>query len=655
MKRKTSEVPTRIYSYGCCPPDVNREGFDGQLRAAHEYRNALVEIERRRRARVEAEHRKEPRLDDIAARLGFAEDAYESALEWLNAAKAGDGRDADGPRELYQAVLAQLRALEREWTATKAAARKTNPDLVKRIRGCSDAAYLEAKALYNAPGALHWGTKLMIAKEAEAANRGVRPPRFLRWEGEGRVGVQLGDGGLTVADLLAGKNGQVQLLPQEPPPGWHPPMHLPIGRQGGRGRESVRMRIKIRVGSMVDEKGRRTREPVWISARCTIDRPLPPDGVVKWVWILKRRVAYRDEYRIQFVVQAPGFAAVDPTQAGVACGQDYRGTVAVDVGWRDTIDGNLRVAYCLDDRGVHGQIAVPEGVVGRIAHADSLDSIRSRHLDAVRDRLIDYIGPHARGERREGIPEWLFEATRGIVLWKSPARFAGLLRRWERHEGDGDIYALLSAWAKNDRHLWSWSAHETDRAIGHRNDEYRKVAVHLARTYGTIVIETRDVMDLTKHAFAEVPYPDADEDPADGRRQRSGKRLAAPGTLRAYIVEAADKYGARIVEVDPAQTTQQCHLCGFNGRWDARPSATHACAGCGAEWDQDHNACVNLLACASGSAMTPSPEPLEAPRIAGESVDVVNREDGRTRPPKGPRRDRSIRRSKGGEIRKKAA
>jgi transposase len=43
-------------------------------------------------------------------------------------------------------------------------------------------------------------------------------------------------------------------------------------------------------------------------------------------------------------------------------------------------------------------------------------------------------------------------------------------------------------------------------------------------------------------------------------------------------------------------TTQRCAVCGCEDRWDAATQVDHVCVACGRSWDQDANACRNMLA-----------------------------------------------------------
>src|SRR5436853_1789324 len=60
--------PSQIYSYGAQAPTTNGALVEAQLRAAHRYRNDLVELERSRRTRVaEAIQAHDPGLQTLEA------------------------------------------------------------------------------------------------------------------------------------------------------------------------------------------------------------------------------------------------------------------------------------------------------------------------------------------------------------------------------------------------------------------------------------------------------------------------------------------------------------------------------------------------------------------------------------------------------------
>ena len=65
------------------------------------------------------------------------------------------------------------------------------------------------------------------------------------------------------------------------------------------------------------------------------------------------------------------------------------------------------------------------------------------------------------------------------------------------------------------------------------------------------------------------------------------------GLLRNQIQYKAEWAGRKIVEVNPAYTSQDCHRCG--ARHDPGRSETFRCRDCGLGMDRDHNAALNIL------------------------------------------------------------
>ena len=192
----------------------------------------------------------------------------------------------------------------------------------------------------------------------------------------------------------------------------------------------------------------------------------------------------------------------------------------------------------------------------------------------------------------------------------------GLVDRWRREADrppeDGAIVTRLEAWAKHDRHLHRWQETQRDRIYAHRKETWRVIAAELANRYATIVVEETKYPEIDGW---DQPAPE-DGDPSDGREQRRMSRLSAPGELRAAIVFSAAKRGARTIVGETRRITQDCAWCGHADAFDAAAAITHRCGGCGRLWDQDANACRNLLkreGFSSGEVPPPS-DPVPAAR-----------------------------------------
>src|SRR4030095_9545971 len=78
------------------------------------------------------------------------------------------------------------------------------------------------------------------------------------------------------------------------------------------------------------------------------------------------------------------------------------GTVAVNFGWRAKEDGGSRVAYAVDDTGHEQECCIPADIEQRIAHTNSLRSVRDLVFEEARRALGAWMALH-------DVPAWLKE------------------------------------------------------------------------------------------------------------------------------------------------------------------------------------------------------------------------------------------------------
>jgi hypothetical protein len=589
MKRKTSTTPTKIYSYGCLPPIVGADLMDQQIQRAHRYRNILTEIELRRRERVQKEMLA---FGDVGTLTGKVEALAAQLTDVRVAIKAK--RQADRKRveakpesERAKVLLAELRDARAELKAAKEAVR-TDVRLRERLREIEDQTRAEIRAARSVCGT-YWGTYLTAEAAAEAARKSMTPPRFLKYDGSGRIAVEIMHG-MPVAEVFLCKDTRLQIRPV-PADTYERPRHQ---------RElASRTVVSLRAGSNDD------RSPKWVQLPVILHRPMPPDARIKWAWILRRRIESHFQYRLQLVLESTAF---EPPTESLGTGM-----VALDLGWRTKPDGSIRVGYLVDETGHREEIVTDLSitqrrrrsrgptcrqkeifVADRTKKPEELQAIRDKHFETIKSELRFFLDPPLSGEHVRSlpeIPEWLKAQTRSLAQWRSPGRLARLLLDFKKQRFDGDtkIVDQLTDWVKRDRHLFWWEARQRTRWTLHRREEYRKLAARLARTYAVIVLEKFNLRDLT-----QKPAPE-DGAASEGRNVRSAARLAAPGELRAVIKASAPKYGAKILELPPVNDTQRCHVCGSCKPWDAAPTIDHKCVDCGAIWDQDYNSCQNRL------------------------------------------------------------
>lgn len=112
-----------------------------------------------------------------------------------------------------------------------------------------------------------------------------------------------------------------------------------------------------------------------------------------------------------------------------------------------------------------------------------------------------------------------------------------------------------------------------------REDAYRKIAHRLYRDHPEIA-ELR-IERLQVHLI-----------PASGDRM-THRLIAAPMQLARILERKGAAEGAKVVWVNPAGTTGMCSVCGHINKRQSH-NLVWTCKGCGAQWDQDENAAINV-------------------------------------------------------------
>lgn len=97
--------------------------------------------------------------------------------------------------------------------------------------------------------------------------------------------------------------------------------------------------------------------------------------------------------------------------------------------------------------------------------------------------------------------------------------------------------------------------------------------------------------------------------------QMGGSRKTS--SMRTMVLMLKDRYGARVVEVDPAYTSQDCSACGHRDKeaWSFASGPICTCPACGLRMDRDINAARNIAArpgLASGEVAAETRTPLAA-------------------------------------------
>jgi hypothetical protein len=400
----------KVYQFGLLPPTEGEHLVRAELRAAHEYKNSLVAIERGRRSAIRAVHE----TDEVAEAVGAVKAATKTT------------------RKAAVSVLHGAR-------------RQAQRDQAERISEVKDLEHDILKSAYNDAGAA-WGTKLDVAaahqqsrgaklydKDAVTPNDpsfrhgprwrdalGEDDPRSIWWLKNGQLAVQL-QGGASTDKIVSGTDTRVRLELGAP-----------------RKTNTRARRARRRFGTLFLRVGSDGRDPIWAAWPIIYDRAVPDTAQWKWVRVSCRRDGMREAWTVEITVddEAPRPRDLD---------RSIEGSVAVEWEWSPTTDDAIRVARWADDRGDQGEIVLPGSIARGIRKPDG--------IRAVRDRLLNEMQPKLAGALRDGgsrmtLPEWLQEAANTLQLWRSHDRFRALEMRWRRVASHvlPDALAILSEW-----------------------------------------------------------------------------------------------------------------------------------------------------------------------------------------------------------------
>lgn len=430
------------------------------------------------------------------------------------------------------------------------------------LKKLDKAEYEESKKLYQDSG-LYWGNYLDVHNSWQIARKKPGELRFHSSRDGGKVHVQWPKG-MKVADAFDHISNVLRLGPV-------PPEAYTIPQRSVR-RKLQCSTVSIRIESTED------RNPVWLTLPCVLHRPLPENGLIRSADVICRRVGTHWRWKLVIIVETePDNAAPDT--------DNKSGAIAIDIGWRKRPDG-LRVCYWSDTFGRQGELLLSNYFLTGMGRVDSIKSKRDLDFNQARSDLAEW-----KMSNTNTLPEWFKERTQNLSQWRSAARLASLVIFWRqnRFDGDNDIYQAMEAWRKEDKHHYEYEANLRDRLIRRRREQYRIFASQVAHKYKTVIIEDFDLRNVT---VGNKQGGAADDVPDMVNRQR---QLSAVSILRLALLNACKREGVAVLEVESKYTTSKCHLCGQIVDTDKPEKLVYICTNCNASYDQDYNACKNLL------------------------------------------------------------
>lgn len=428
---------------------------------------------------------------------------------------------------------------------------------------------------------LGWGSWNEAAKHIKGRTNWFRP-----WDGTGCISV---DVGYSVEAALSGRRKQlslapVELVPQQVTKRDGRVITLPMQQPGSR---RAKYRYQAEIG--YDVEGNKS-----VTVIFDMTRPLPPGAIITQAKLLTVRVGPSVDFKLLLILKSPqGFPREEQRASG--------GSVGIVYCYKHLPDGSLCVAKWAGSDGATGEIVLSNresqtlSVLSRTGEEEELnlpgrywdrlervDSKQSRR-DVAFDEMVAQI--RAWKANRE-LPVWFKEETEYIHAWKAKRKLARLYRHWgdSRIVGDEDIFALLAAWCKQDKHWYSTQEHQRRKTIRQRREVFRVAAADLRRRYAQVFHAMRDVQ---KEADEVATLPEKKGVPSDAvATMQKIRRRSAIGELQSWIT-----YACQGVDVAKEVAKNVCHVCGA----DIGKAQKIRCE-CGVHCDRDENAAHNVLA-----------------------------------------------------------
>lgn len=553
---------------------------EAQMRGQSSLWNKLVEIER--------DHRRkffDLTADDpiVAAAEAEAAQAFEewAALKKERAARRSAGRSKRAGND-DDAIRGAKEKLDRKSGEAKSARRRAREKLKPALQALENARYTAVKTAYQTSG-LWWGNyNAVVASYNHARNAAIKQGgelHFHRFIGEGRIVNQIqmnneridktgktikSRPALTVEGLYAGIHAQVKLIAGN----GHLKDTCPEFERKADGRRASRVDYGRVLEATVFSRGRVRKNCQWPIA---INRPLPAGAAVKEVAIHRRLVANHVRWTATFTLRLQ--TDIPLANAGLA--------VAVNLGWRRLNDG-LRVATIVDEAGGRDFVRLPEKFLAINEWLDSQksyrDTLHSRICDVLRDLpWADAPAP------LQSIVQWWCKIP---VLRRVPRHTVRIASAWREHAAAWrpDDFAILDQWRRHDKRIWQRIDHRSNRLGRERLDIYRHEAKKLISNAGVIILNKFDIGRMARQKNDSLP----NETESLIKRHRM---IAAPSVLRQWIVNEAAKAGVAV-----RYHADRATFCSVCDRHAVEPMSIMQHCTCGRTFDQDVEACENMLA-----------------------------------------------------------
>lgn len=567
-----------VRQYGLLDPLNWDRDCAEHLYLQHKFWNRLVEIERDHRtayrAIVDADEAvsvAHQQIEDIKQAIAD-QDALRKAARKEHRAKKGEHTKPFDDR--IAELKKQIRDLSPQAKELRNKAREKAKEALSELEPVRKEA---VKKAYQESG-LWWSNYNRVIDSYNVARvRAMKTGadlRFHRFDGSGVFRCQV-QGGMTTEELLAGRHNIAQLRLID-----HDEFAHLRGGQAGKCRQSFGSRnyergygvLSITVYTDKDAEGKHRRR--MLDFPIILHRPLPPEATLKELKVVRKRIGtdFRWDATFTFTEEVEPVGHALPESR---CG--------VNLGWK-AVKGGLRVATIFDGLNPPRHIVLPRVIMVKLLYVQDLQG----RIDTAANENFAWLLARL-DEAGEEPPESLAKAFAALKRIKKPhpREFAKTVLMWKDFPDYlPGLYAEAEKRRQDCRRLEQECSNLRDKVGRRREDFYRCRAKEIAETYAQIAL---DKMDLQQLAALENEQGEATELTQKARFQRT---VAAVSVLREWIVKQSVKTGASVDSFSLA-SSEICHKCG--DKVQARSaSSVRTCLSCGASWDEDSNAAINL-------------------------------------------------------------
>ncbi len=438
-----------VYKYGCKKIDNNlpQEVFE-QFRLQNQYWNKLVELDRENQRKYqEIVNGTDEKLQDIENKIAEQERIKSELQNEIKRKKQKARKNVD-TSDLNQQVKecnSKKKALYQERKQVREKRKIEVKPQLKELEQERRDKVKELRTYFRQEKGLYWGNYLpvekkykvardrMIKEMSENKNNKATQLNFHKFTGEGKLAVQLQNGG-SLEQVFGGKHTYLQI--DQPPPEafW--------SESKGERRKNRKTTARIRIGSNPD------KTPVWFEFPVTIHRMPPPGSKIQWAELQRKRIGKNWRWELNLYVE---------TSCSQGCVYDLPDNqLALDLGWRKFED-RIRIAAYKDSKGHFGEVSLDSSFLQTDGKIQKLQSTMDQKFDTMRNLIISW--------KEDGLlPDWMNEQLKFARKWRSPAKLIKIANIWaeNRFDGDREMFEKIIYWKQKHQHLWDWMAEDFD-------------------------------------------------------------------------------------------------------------------------------------------------------------------------------------------------